>query len=484
MEEKNIVAIDLGTSKIALTVARVNGEDIQVVYYKELPSEGIRYSSIYNNLQVSGPLAEIIKDAEASLDMKITQAYVGMPKYPIRQESNSGIIKDRGEETDITPEDIADLKSYAEDLYPLENPDKEAIYGAVAQSFSNGEHFQVIESDIVGMTSDVLEGHFKIFIGKKSDLKKIDTVMKNVGLTVNKKFFTADTTAKAVLHQEEMENGVALIDFGGGCTSVTIYHASIMRHYASIPFGGKNITKDIKNEAQISEPLAENIKLAFGACMPDKLLSLSEKTLHIKSNNSEPDKKLPVKYLSEIITARVEEIIMAMLYEINESGFADMLRSGIVVTGGCAQTANLCNFINEISGYKVRTGYPLGRVSIAGCDGVKETSAATSIGLILAAKNEQAVNCAIQTGTTDKTIEIVETIEEDVKEIPSVQEESKKEIKDNGTLFNDDEIEKIEPVKKPKKSKLNLFWERALKKAEKAVENTESFLDQMSKEEI
>ena len=168
MEEKNIVAIDLGTSKIALTVAKVSGEDIQIVYYKETPSAGIRYSSVYNIQQVTEPLGRIIRDAEDALDIKITQAVVGMPKYPVRQESNSGVIKDRGEDMDITAEDIADLKSYAEDSYPLENPDKEAIYGAVAQSFSDGENFQIIENEIIGMTSDILEGHFKIFIGKKS----------------------------------------------------------------------------------------------------------------------------------------------------------------------------------------------------------------------------------------------------------------------------------------------------------------------------
>ena len=98
-----------------------------------------------------------------------------------------------------------------------------------------------------------------------------------------------------------MENGVALVDFGAGCTSVSIYHGSIMRHYASIPFGGKNISDDIKSEAQISSRLAENIKLAFGACMPDKLQSLSEKIIQIRSNSAEGDKSIPVKYLSEII---------------------------------------------------------------------------------------------------------------------------------------------------------------------------------------
>ena len=334
--DKHIVAIDLGTSKIALTVAKVIGEDIQVIYYKETPSAGIRYSYVFNVMQVTDPLRNAIVQAEEELGIKITQAVVGMPKFPVRQESSNAEMHDRGHDTDITAEDIDGLKNFAKSLYPLEDPSREAIYGAVAQSFSDGENFQIIESDIIGMTSDTLEGNFKIFIGKKSDLTKIDTVTTRTEVAAMRKYFTAESTAKAVLTNSEMENGVALIDFGGGSTSVSIYHGNIMRHYASIPFGGKNITHDIKMECQISESLAENIKLAFGACMPEKLQSLSDKIIHIRSNSAEPDKQLPVKYLSEIITARVEEIIMAILYEIEKSGFADMLRSGIVVTGGCA----------------------------------------------------------------------------------------------------------------------------------------------------
>ena len=401
MTDRHIVAIDLGTSKIALTVAKVNGNDVQIVYYKETPSAGIRYSSVFNASHVTGPLGEAVREAEENLGIKITQAVVGMSRYPVRQESNTGKIEDRGWDTDITAEDIDALKRFAQDSYPLANPNKEAIYGAVAQSFSDGENFQIIENDIIGMTSDILEGDFKIFIGNKSDLTKIDHAMNKTGLSAARKYFTADSTAKAVLEHSEMENGVALIDFGAGCTSVSIYHGNIMRHYASIPFGGKNITGDIKSECQISsERLAENIKKAFGACMPEKLQNMSEKVIHIKSNTSEPDKQLTVKYLSEIITARVEEIMMAILYEIQESGFADMLRSGIVVTGGSADLPNLGSFINDLSGFKVRIGYPRKIFSCQGCEGLMEASAATSVGLILSATDNEELNCALPAGET------------------------------------------------------------------------------------
>lgn len=455
--DKHIVSIDLGTSKIGLTVAKVEGNDVQIIYYKETPSSGIRYSSVFNVKNVSESVSNAIKTAEDELGIKITQAVVGMPKYHIRKENAKAELNGRGEDTDITEEDINSLKSFALDSYPLEDTEREAIFGAVAQSFSDGENFQIIEQDIIGMTSDVLEGNFKIFIGKKSDLNKIDQVMSRCDVSVVQKFFTADTTAKAVLSSSEIENGVALVDFGAGCTSVSIYLGSIMRHYASIPFGGKSITDDIRSEAQISERLAENIKLAFGACMPDKLQSMSEKVIQIHSKNAEGDKTLSVKYLSEIITARVEEIMMAILYEIEKSGFADHLRSGIVITGGVAQCANICNFINDISGYKVRTGYPKHLFSHLGCEGLSDTTTATSIGLLLAAKNSANVNCIIAKDeeAKDNTIEVgveVEAVDERNKDLwgNPIEEEPKVQKQTSAP--------KTESPKKSKKSPTWKTW--------------------------
>lgn len=465
MQERHIVSIDLGTSDIALAVAKVNGGNVQVVYYKETPSAGIRYSSVFNPSQAGGPLNEAIKQAESALGIKISQVVVGMPKYPIRQVSNTGKIEDRGEDADITAEHIADLKRSAQDLYPLDNPGQEAIYGAVAQSFSDGENFQIIEDDIIGMSSDVLEGNFKIFIGKRMALNKIDTVLKKAGVVAARKYFTADTTAKAVLTDTEMENGVAMIDFGAGCTSVSIYCGNIMRHYAAIPFGGNNITNDIQieSEGSINKELAENIKLAFGACMPEKLQNMGDKIIHIKSNSGEAEKKLPVKYLSEIITARVEEIIMAILYEIHRSGYADKLRSGIVVTGGGAQLTNLGNYIYDLSGYRVRTGYPKHSFSFQDCEGITDPTATTTLGLILAASKDSILNCAFNEdayeGMHAEKTETAETGEAAVT-AEAVEEGASDQEKAQDSLFTEDEMGPVytEEKKKKERERKKLTW--------------------------
>lgn len=466
--EQHIVAVDLGTSKIALSVAKVYGDDVQIVYYKETASAGILYSGVSNMVQACAPLAHLVKDAEDALNIKINHAVIGMPKWPVRQESNSGKIMDRGDYTEISQEDVDNLKRFAQETYPLQSVEREAIYGAVAQSFSDGENFQIKETDIVGMSSDILEGHFKIFIGKRKELMNADSLLAKAGLSAVKKYFTADTTAQVVLNETEMENGVALVDFGGGSTSVTIYHDNIMRHYASIPFGGKNVTQDIKSELQITERLAENIKLAFGACMPEKLQNMSEKVLRIMDKNTDQDKQVPVKYLSEIITARMEEIIEAVLYEIKESGLAEHLRCGIVITGGAAQTANLGMLINDMSGYKVRIGYPRTDISDYDVDGTHETSAASVLGLLSAALKDRMVSCAVDM-YDPKAEEIEIEIKQDkeaeapeVTETPEVVIPEPQEMEE--TPKEEEQQEETPKEDKPKEDKwkfLKVLWGKA-----------------------
>lgn len=394
MEDRHIVAIDLGSSKIALSVAKIHGDDVQIIYYKEAPSEGVRNSYVYNAMKITGPLKKLMEDAQNELNIKITQAVIGMPKYRVRQEMGSARFE-RNEDECITEEEINDLKTASLEDYPIKDLQNERLFGAVVQSFSNGEDFQLVENEIIGMPSAVLEGNFKIFIGSSRALHNIDVAFNQLGIGVARMYFTPDPVAKAVLTQSEMENGVALIDFGGGATSVSIYYGSIMRHYASIPFGGNAVTSDIKSECMISNSLAENIKLAYGACMPEKLQNLSEKIIQINSGSAAPNKQLPVKYLSEIITHRVYEIMEAVLYEIERSGFADNLRNGIVLTGGSANLTNCGNYIKEISGYNVRQGYPRHLFSATGCEGLYETSAAVSIGLILTAKGDHVSDCIV-----------------------------------------------------------------------------------------
>lgn len=394
MEEKYIAAIDLGTHKLGLAVARVQGDNVQVVYYKETPSDGIKGSNVLNPMKATVPLQKAIQDAEKELMIKILQVVVGLPRYSVLQETaNGGVVRTDPDEY-VTREEVENLKAMAIDDYPLENPATQVMFGAVAQSFSTDEEIQYVEDDIIGTMSSSLEGNFRVFIGKRKATTAIDKIFSNLGIALAKKYFLPDVVAGAVLREDEKQNGVALVDFGAGVTSVSVYHGGIMRYYGSIPFGGKTISNDIRIECSISDALAENIKLAYGGCMPSRLSTLGEKTIQIRYDDGRV-KEIPVRYLSEIIDARAREIIDAILFHIQESGYQQQLRSGIVLTGGAASLLNFGNLLKDISGYNVTIGYPRHLFSVAGCIGVYDPSATSAIGMILAAKNDNLPDCVL-----------------------------------------------------------------------------------------
>lgn len=395
MEERYIASVDLGTSKLAVCVARAQDQNVEVIYYKESPSLGIRYSYVLIPGKVKAELRTAISEAQQALRIKIQQVIVGLPRWYVRQETASASMT-RPEPDDLIQEnEIRALKSMALESYPLEDSAKEVIYGAVAQSFSTEDCINEPENDIVGMAAETLEGNFKVFIGNRRYSSNIDSVFNDMGIAIAKKYFTPGITARAVLKSEQMENGVALIDIGAGVSSVTIFKDKIMRFYAAIPFGGNSVTNDIKSECNFSFELAENIKKAYGACMPNKLSSLGEKSIQIVDEDGNATAQVSVKYISEIITARMKEIIEALLFRIQESGYAseDDLRAGVVVTGGGAELVNCTNFIKELSGYSVKIGRPRRFFSCEGCPEASEASAATSMGMILSAKGDRFLNC-------------------------------------------------------------------------------------------
>ena len=393
MDERYIASIDLGSSKIAVSVAEIDGSNVQIVYYREIPSEGVRNSVVFNPEKAAVCVRKALASAEEELKIKILQLVVGLPRYSVLQQSACASMERSDKESSITQEEVDFLKNEAVDTYPLTDKERDFIYGIVPQSFSTDDYIMANENDIVGMVSDTLDGNFKVFIGKKRACANVDKVMNIAGKAIAGKYFIPEVTAKAVLTSEERENGVALIEIGGGVTSVTIYHKNILCHYSSIPFGGKTITSDIRLECGTSERLSENIKLAYGVCMPEKLLTLRDKIIQIENKEDGSCKQLTVKYLSEVITCRVKEILEACLYKIQESGYADQLRSGIVLTGGGASLPNLAAYAKELSGYNVRIGYPLHKFSYSGCPEVNEPSAAASIGMLLAAKENELLNC-------------------------------------------------------------------------------------------
>ena len=432
-DEKYIAAIDLGSSKIAVCVALVQGREPHIVYYKETPSAGIQSSTIFIPMKTAGIVKKAFAEAEKELDIEIKQVVVGMPRSDVMQVTASATMQRENPGEYISAEEVQTIKAMALATYPLPYPDKQAIYGAVAQSFTIEEGMELVEQDVVGTLSPTLEGNFKVFVGRKKAHDSLDKIFAGLGIEIARRYFVPEVTPASVLSKEELKNGVALVDIGAGVTSVSIYRGNIMRYYESIPFGGASVTGDIETECSLDDDLAEKIKKRFGACMPDKLGEDKDKILQIRL--TDPYVEIPVKYISEIVTARYKELVDAILFHIQESGLQNRLRGGIVLTGGASKQKNLDLLFKEMSGFNVRRGYPKRRISAPAGSGFYTPSATAAVGMILAALDDDVPDCAVapvkEPPKEDEMVKVIVT-----SQTPSLPD---------GQLIDPDEFGKVEP---------------------------------------
>lgn len=357
MENKHIVAIDAGTSKISIAVGFEADNGFRIMHYRALPSAGIHQGRIQNAQQASEVIQELIGGVKEELGLVVNQAVINLPSYPIFQRGAKSSLK-REDDTMVQESEVDMLEAQACDDVLKQEDEKVglSVYRCVSQSYSDGIDFPIGKDDIIGRFTDHIEGYYEVFLGNTRQMANIDNTLGLQEVVAARRLFMPECVAKMVLDPTDVENGVALVDIGGGVTSVSIFTGGILRYYDSIPFGGRSVTMDIRNECGLSESLAENIKKAYGICCPDKLLSMSDKFLRIKLRDSTRTKEVSVKYLSEVVTARMREIFNAVLYIIQQSQLADELGSGIVLTGGGSMLTNCSKLLGEMSGYNVRIG--------------------------------------------------------------------------------------------------------------------------------
>lgn len=449
MEDKYIVTIDLGTRNLSLAVGKLddNGK-IEICYYNDFPSEGISHGKVLNPTKLGRALETAVNSAGNFLGIKINEVMVGCQKYDIRQVEKKVVMEIDAQQC-ICTKQLEMLEDLAAEQVIGELENGEEILSLVVQSFNTDDEFSVSECDIVGMMSSHIEGVYKIFIGKSASSKYIDAAFSSIGINLVRKVFVPDYMGKCCLSRSELDGGVALLDLGAGASSVSVFYGGVLRHYGAIPFGSRNITADIANLCEINDILAENVKMGFGGCMPDKLESLGEKTLRITDTESSDRTEFTAKYLSEIITAREKEILDALLYEIQLSGYADKLKNGVVVVGGGANMLNICNFIKLISGYNARVGAPSRSIFNSGISSFFNMSAAMQAALLLRFSNEN-VSCT-------QKVEPQQEVEQSVIEQQTKEEEPVQVVETPGSLlFGEEEVpqkQNEEKVKKKNKEK-------------------------------
>ena len=371
-----VVGLDLGTTKIAAIVGRKNEfGKVEILGLGKSESLGVNRGVVVNIEQTVASIKTAVAMAADKANVDIGEVIVGIAGQHIKSMQHRGMITRQSLDDEVNQKDIDNL---IDNMHRLVMSPGEEIIHVIPQEY-------IIDSESgiknpIGHAGIRLEGNFHIITGQVSAVKNIFKCVDRAGLQTVDLHLEPLASADAVLSDEEKEAGVVLIDIGGGTTDVAIFYDGIIRHTAVIPFGGNIITDDIKEGCGIIKTQAEQLKMKFGSALSQE--NQENEIISIPGLRGRPHKEISVKFLAQIIQARMEEILEFVLFEIKSSGFERKLAAGIVVTGGGSLLKHLPQLVMLSTGMDCRIGTP--NEHLAGNDDeLKNPLFATGVGLVM-----------------------------------------------------------------------------------------------------
>src|ERR1051325_4134006 len=376
--EKIVVGLDIGTTKICAIVGRKNEfGKLEVLGMGKAESEGVIKGIVVNIDKTVMAIEKAIKEASDIAGINIGVVNVGIAGQHIRSSIHHNSLLRDTKDDEITIEDVSRL---TEDMYRMVVPSGSEIIHVMPQDYI--VDYEEGIKDPVGMSGVRLEADFHVITAQTSAINNINKCVRRGTLEIDDLILEPLASSLAVLSEEEKEAGVCLIDIGGGTTDIAIFFNNIIRHTAVIPFGGNILTTDIQNGLQVMSKQAEQLKTRFGKAIAEE--ASPNEVVSIPGIRNRTAKEISVKNLSSIIQARMEEIIEMCHVEIINSGYENRLAGGIVITGGGSQLSNLKQLVEYMTGMDARIGYPNEHLGRSKQEIVKSPMYATAVGLVLA----------------------------------------------------------------------------------------------------
>ena len=397
-------------TKISVMIGRKNQYGkLEILGTGRAVSNGVARGIVANIDKTVLSIKEAVDEAKQKSGVDIDEVFVGIAGQHIKSLQHRGEIVRDNIDVEIDKADIEKLKSNMFKLITI--PGEEVIHVIPQEYTVDGEDGI---QDPKGMAGVKLEANFHVITAQVGAVRNIMRCVEKAGLTAKELVLEPFASAVATLDEDELREGVALVDIGGGTTDVAIFLDNIIRHTAVIPFGGNVITKDIKTGLSILEKQAELLKIKFGSAMYTE--DQENVMVSIPGLRGREPKEIAVKNLSEIIGARYKEIIDLVYHQIKVSGYENKLMTGIVITGGGAQIRNLKQLVAFVTGKETRIGYPNEHLGSESKDAVVSPMYATGVGLVLKGF-EHAENLKPQKPVVNEPEDVGEEVEEEgVKE--------------------------------------------------------------------
>ena len=387
MERKNYtVAVDLGSSNVVVAVGEKAAEgQMEVASIVSKPVEGVNAGKIENIELVSRAIREAMSEAEEQLGIRITEAYAGISGDFVRCARHTDHVFVYDPHNGVNQKDVDAL---FDRMRNVQAPDDETIMERVPQNYVVDDNQEV--KNPVGSFGKKLSSTFNFILCLRTPMQRLDMALKRLGIKMLGVTSNAIATAEAVLLPDEKEEGVAVVDIGGGVTDVAVYYRNVVRYIATIPMGAMAINRDIRTMS-VPEKHVESLKQKYGSAVAD--LAPEDKLIRVNGRTAREAKDILLRNLATVIEARATDIAEFVLQEIRDSGYAGKLAYGIVLTGGSAKLKDVDELFRRVTGMDVRIASAETGVAEESREKVVDPAYATAVGILLKGAEQGA--CAV-----------------------------------------------------------------------------------------
>ena len=388
-QDKLLVGLDIGTTKICTVVGEVQNGLVNIIGIGSHPSKGLRKGVVVNIEGTVQSIRKAVEEAELMAGCQINSVFAGIAGGHVRGINSHGVIAVKNRE--ITEHDIARVIDAASTIsIPM---DRKVIH-VLPQEYIVDDQDGI--RDPVGMCGVRLEGKVHIVTGAATSAENIVRCANRAGLHVQNIVLEQLGCSEAVLSPEEKELGVGIVDIGGGTTDLVIFSNGSIKHTSVLSLAGSHITSDISLGLRTPAEDAEKLKKRYGCALVSMVNK--EEMIEVPSVGGRKSRTLSRQTLAEIVEPRVEEILTLVQGEIVRSGYANLIGSGIVLTGGTSIMEGMPEIAEQVFNLPVRRGYPMGITGLV--DLVNSPIYATGVGLVIYG-SRNASKRSIQSARTD-----------------------------------------------------------------------------------
>jgi cell division protein FtsA len=367
-----IVGLDIGTSKVVAVVAELQADGrYDVIGMGQHESRGLKKGVVVNIEATVNSIQRALEEAELMADCKIHDVFTGIAGSHIKSFNSSGMVAIKDKEVTAT-----DVGRVIETAKAVSIPGDQQMLHVLTQEFIVDGQEDVREP--LGMSGMRLEVKVHIVTGAVSAAQNIVKCVRRCGLEVQDLILQPLASSLAVLTEDEKELGVVLVDIGGGTTDIAIFTGGAIRHTAVIPIAGDQITNDIAMALRTPTADAEDIKISHGVAK--QVLANPDDTIEVPGIGERGPRSLSRQALAAVIEPRVEELFALVQQVVRESGYEELLSSGVVLSGGTALMEGMVELGEDIFLKPVRVGVPDYQGSLA--DVVRSPRFATAMGLL------------------------------------------------------------------------------------------------------